>query len=135
MAGYALVDLGKPADAEAQFTPVANWFKRKHLSDAQGLAYNEMVRLHWALHDPQKARRKQWLASAKIMNRMDDNEANLASELIGNAGQQAGMNMQQIQNEQMNLHYWYGGRPPSPADTIRAPIPITTAATTHRPAS
>ena len=111
MAGYALVDLGKPADAEAQFTPVANWFKRDTYADAQGLAYNEMVRLHWAQHDPDKGRRKQWLASAKIMNRMDDNERNLAFQLMDQAGRSAGMRMDQIQQQQGDLYYWYGATP------------------------
>src|SRR5205085_446396 len=78
LAGYALVEKGKNADAEAQFKPVAEWFTRDSYTDAQALACNEMERLEWARKDPDRSRRKQWLASAKIMNRMTDEECNLA---------------------------------------------------------
>jgi tetratricopeptide (TPR) repeat protein len=114
MAGYALVDLNKPADAIKEFNVVANLYKRESYADAQGLAYNESVRLYWAQHDPDRGRRKQWLANAKIMNRMDDNERSLATQLIEQAGRAAGLRLDQIQAQEGDLSYWYGATPAAP---------------------
>jgi hypothetical protein len=111
MAGYALVNLGKPADAEKQFDAVAGWYKRDTYADAQGLAVNDAMRIYWAQHDPDRARRKQWLENAKILNRMDDNERGLAMSLIEQAGQAQGLRIDQIQRQQADLSYWYGATP------------------------
>jgi hypothetical protein len=114
MAGYALVNLNKPADALKQFQAVAGLFKRDTYADAQGLAYNEYQRLYWAQHDPDRSRRKQWLENAKVMNRMGDDERNLANNLIDQAGRASGLRMDQIQNQQSDLNYWYGATPAAP---------------------
>ncbi|HEX3356116.1 MAG TPA: tetratricopeptide repeat protein [Tepidisphaeraceae bacterium] len=114
MAGYALVNLNKPADALQQFQQVAALYKRESYADAQGLAVNESTRLYWAAHDPDRSQRPQWLANAKIMNRMDDDERNRAFQLIDQAGRAAGLRIDQIQQQQMDLNYWYGATPAQP---------------------
>ena len=60
------------------------------------------------------SRRKQWLANAKILNRMSDEERNLAFQLMAQAGRQAGKQLPEIQNEQFELSYWYGAAPAAP---------------------
>ena len=132
MAGYALVNLNKAADAEKEFNAVAGLLKRDTYADAQGLAYNEATRLYWAQHDPDRSRRKQWIANAKIMNRMDDDERNLAFQLMDQAGRAAGLRMDQIQNQQGELYYWYGATPATPGGYDPRAIPTTTAATMRR---
>jgi hypothetical protein len=114
LAGYALVDLGKPEQALDQFKQVTNWVKRDSYADAQGLAFSEMQRVYWALNDPDSARRSQWLAKARIMNRLDDEERSLAADLIAQAGARAGMQIDKIQVAQSDLNYWYGAAPAEP---------------------
>ena len=114
MAGYALVNSNKPADALRQFQIVAGWYKRANYADAQGLAVNEAMRVYWSQHDPDRARRKQWLKNAAILNRMDDDERNLAFQLIDEAGRAQGLRLDQIQQQQADLSYWYGAAPAGP---------------------